>query len=398
MAATTDTVQIHQPNSDPHPKNVQKTFWTDTPNDTKLSALAAVNDCSQGALLRSLIDDAFAEQFDDLDPQFIDQGHVSVDELHALATDDTTVDHLALESEIDECETAETETVAEYEPDSYYLTVTPDDLAEPGPELEWETLRDAVKNPEDGGYWNDELEIHDSRVGEETLKASHRPAARILTALAHSNAYENGILPKAMIDDLVETYCLHLTNRVTNDEQERGKEHIRETYRALITDHLYENPSPTANSYYCSKTQLQTRLQAEVDTAQAVAECADTITDFDAWKEAQEMTTDADTREVTIDIDGATDDEVRRLWHSDLVSWVEDLARAKHVGRRHAADLRSGDYDSTHVNGDTETTAFNALHANLHDARAAFDELSADVKVEVIEALDDALLAVITSS
>jgi hypothetical protein len=101
---------------------------------------------------------------------------------------------------------------------------------------------------------------------------------------------------------------------------------------------------------------------------------------------------------VAIDIDGATDDEVRQLWHSDLMSWVEDPARAKHIGRRHATDLRSGDYDSTNVNGDTETTAFNALHANLHDARAAFDELSADVKVEVIEALDDALLAVITSS
>jgi hypothetical protein len=97
-----------------------------------------------------------------------------------------------------------------------------------------------------------------------------------------------------MIDDLVDIYCLHLTNRVADDEQERGKEHIRKTYAVLITPHLYENPSPTAESYYCSKTQLQKRLQAQVDTAQAVAECADTITGFDAWKEAQEVTTDAD--------------------------------------------------------------------------------------------------------
>ncbi|RBI58718.1 hypothetical protein DMJ13_25580 [halophilic archaeon] len=62
------------------------------------------------------------------------------------------------------------------------------------------------------------------------------------------------------------------------------EEHIRETYTNLVTDQLYENPSPTADSYYCSKDDLQMRLQTELDTVQSVAERADTITDFDAWK------------------------------------------------------------------------------------------------------------------
>ena len=167
---------------------------------------------------------------------------------------------------------------SEHKPDSCYLTVTPEDLAEPGPELDWETLWDAVTNPEDGGYWNDDLEIHESHVGEDTLKASHRPAARILTGLARSQAYENGVVPRETIDELVDTYCLHLTNRVADAEQERGEEHIRETYTDLVTDQLYENPSPTADSYYCSKDALQMRLQTELDMAQSVAERADTIT------------------------------------------------------------------------------------------------------------------------
>ncbi|MFB9807181.1 hypothetical protein ACFFQF_18980 [Haladaptatus pallidirubidus] len=257
MSATTDSVtQPHQPS----PKNVQKTFWTDSHGDAQLDALAAINDCSQGALLRSLVEEAFIDRFDDLDPEHIEHGRVSVEDLQALANDELTVDDLDLETEAPE-------PVEKHESDSYYLTVTPDDLAEPGPELEWDTLRDAVKNPEDGGYWNDELEIHESRLNSTTLKASHRPAARILTGLARSQVYENRIVPQATIDELIDEYCLHLTNRVTDDEQERGKEYIRETYTSLVADHLYENPSPIAESYYCTKTQLQTRLQAEVNTA-----------------------------------------------------------------------------------------------------------------------------------
>ncbi|WP_435158628.1 hypothetical protein [Haladaptatus sp. DFWS20] len=383
MSATTDSVTQSQFQNS-QPKNVQKTFWTDSQGNAQLDALAALNDCSQGALLRSLVDEAFTEQFDDLDPQHIEQNQVSVDYLQALANDVITVEELDLTTDT-------TESVGEYEPDSYYLTVTPDDLAEPGPELDWETLRDVVENPEDGGYWNDELEIHESRVGDTTLKASHRPAARILTALARSNASENGILPRPMIEELIDKYCLHLTNRITTDEQERGKVHIRETYTELVTGHLYENPSPTAESYYRSKKRLEERLQAEMDTSQTVRERADMITDIDAWKARQETIADADTEEVAADLDGATDEEVRQMWIDDLVYWMGDLARAKHVGRVHSAALQSGAYDSPTPN--EEKTAFNALHSNLHDAREQFDELSADVKVTVIESLDDALLA-----
>ncbi|WP_433633975.1 hypothetical protein [Halomicrococcus sp. NG-SE-24] len=374
MPATTQTTQQSQ--TDPRRKDVQKTFWTDNSGDTKLDALAALNDCSQGALVRTLVDEAFTEAFDDLDPAHIEHGRVSVEDLQSLANNEITVEELDLESDPDT-------SVAEFEPDSYYLTVTPEDLAEPGPELDWETLRDAVKNPEDGGYWNDDLEIHESRVSEDTLKASHRPAARILTGLARSKAYENGVVPRETIDDLVDTYCLHLTNRVADTEQERGEEHIRETYTNLVTDQLYENPSPTANSYYCSKEHLQTRLQTELDTAQSVAERADTVTDFDAWKPAS-----ADT--------DASDDELRDDWYHDLVRWLDDIARAKHAGRAYVTELRRGDYEFDQDDCG-ETTAFDALHDYLHDALAAVDDLPADVTADLINRLDDEFVAVITN-
>ncbi|WP_435158092.1 hypothetical protein [Haladaptatus sp. DFWS20] len=404
MAATTDSVtQPHHPQRS-QPKNVQKTFWTDGQGNAQLDALAALNDCSQGALLRSLVDEAFAEQFDDLDPRYIDQDRVSVEDLQALANDEITVDELELSADTPE-------PVAEYESDSYYLTVTPDDLAEPGSELEWETLRDAVANPEDGGYWNDDLEIHESRVDETTLKASHRSAARILTGLARAKAYENGIVPQDTIDELVEEHCLHLTNRVTDDEQERGKAHIRETYTSLVADHLYENPSPTAKSYYCTKSQLQERLQAEVDTAHRLAQQADTITEFETWKRNEERKQE---RAGHTSVSNPEDETTREQWFFDLHQWVTEILQAKHIGRTYATELRRDEYDiptpntgdETDLNADrdgenasgageddTPATAFDALYEHLHTARRAFGTLSADVKAEVIDGLDDALLA-----
>ncbi|WP_440008996.1 hypothetical protein [Halomicrococcus sp. SG-WS-1] len=376
VVTTNSSPQPHQSTADHQPKDVQKTFWTDSHGDAQLDALAALNDCSQGSLVRSLIDDAFGEQFDDLDPAHIEHGRVSVEDLRALAKGETTVDDLDLE-------TKTAEPVDDYDPDAYYLTVTPDDLAEPGPELDWETLRDAVKNPEDGGYWNDDLEIHPSRVGEDMLKASHRPAARILTGLARSQAFENGVVPQETIDNLVDMYCLHLTDRVADAEQERGEEHIRETYTDLVTDQLYENPSPTADSYYSSKNHLQTRLQTELDTAQSVAERADTVTDFDAWKPAS-----ADT--------DASDDALRDDWHHDLVRWLEDIARAKYAGRTYVTELRRGDYELDQAD-DKDTTEFDALHADLHDALEAVDKLPANVTADLINRLDDEYVAVITN-
>ena len=112
MAATSQPTQPQPTESEPQPKNTQKTFWTDNEGDTKLEALAALNDCSQGALLRSLIDDAFADQFDDLDPAHIEHGRVSVEDLQALTNGEITVEELDLEADPDT-------SIAEYEPDSY---------------------------------------------------------------------------------------------------------------------------------------------------------------------------------------------------------------------------------------------------------------------------------------
>jgi hypothetical protein len=192
-------------------------------------------------------------------------------------------------------------------------------------------------------------------------------------------AYENGVVPHDMIEDLVDDYCLHLTNRLTDTEQERGEEYIRETYTDLITDQVYENLSPVANSYYATKPHLQARLQAEIETAQRVTDRAETVTDFEVWKQTQ---------------DGTTDDEIlREQWYSDLMTWLEDIARAKHAGRAYVTELRRDTYNN--ADGETET-AYNSLHANIHDGLEAFDTLPTEVRVNIIEIFDDRLLAVIS--
>jgi hypothetical protein len=182
-----------------------------------------------------------------------------------------------------------------------------------------------------------------------------------------------------MIEELIDDYCLHLTNRLTDTEQERGEEYIRETYTDLITDQLYENPSPVANSYYATKPHLQSRLQAEIEMAHCVTDRAETVTDFEVWQHTQDSTTD--------------DENLREQWYSDLITWLEDIARAKHAGRTYVTELRRDTYN----NADSETeTAFDSLHANIHDALEAFDALPTEVSVDIIEILDDRLLAVIS--
>ncbi len=120
-----------------------------------------------------------------------------------------------------------------------------------------------------------------------------------------------------------------------------------------------------------------------LDTAQSVAERADTITNFDAWKPASDDT-------------NASDDELRDDWYRDLVRWLEDIARAKHAGRTYVTELRRGDDELDQANNE-DTTAFDALHADLHDALEAVDKLPADVTADLINRLDDEYVAVITN-
>ncbi len=75
--------------------------------------------------------------------------------------------------------------------------------------------------------------------------------------------------------------------------------------------------------------------------------------------------------------------------------WLEDIARAKHAGRTYVTELRRGDYEIEHA--DESMTAFDAVHACLHDALEAVDDLPADVKTDLIDRLDDAFVAVITN-
>ncbi|RBI60342.1 hypothetical protein DMJ13_18610 [halophilic archaeon] len=91
----------------------------------------------------------------------------------------------------------------------------PEQLANEGTELGYETLADPV----DGGLWSEELEIDESRVDETMLRQNHKTASRVLAGLARSKT-QSGLIPGAVLDELVGTYCLHLTTRF---DTERGE-------------------------------------------------------------------------------------------------------------------------------------------------------------------------------
>ncbi|WP_433632891.1 hypothetical protein [Halomicrococcus sp. NG-SE-24] len=62
----------------------------------------------------------------------------------------------------------------------------------------------------------------------------------------------------------------------------------------------------------------------------------------------------------------------------------------------YATELRRGDYELDHV--DESLTAFDAVHARLDDALEAVDNLPTDVKTDLIDRLDDAVVATIAGN
>ncbi|RBI58731.1 hypothetical protein DMJ13_25660 [halophilic archaeon] len=118
--------------------------------------------------------------------------------------------------------------------------MTPDQLASESAELSYETLSDAVADPVDGGLWSEELEIDESRVSEMTLRQNHKTASRVLAGLARSKT-QSSLIPESVLNELVGTYCLHLTTRF---DIERGEQHIRDTYGERKSSQFWRHPDP----------------------------------------------------------------------------------------------------------------------------------------------------------
>ncbi|WP_129113865.1 hypothetical protein [Halegenticoccus tardaugens] len=274
-------------------KTNQIKVYGDDRDKTMIEAVAAGLDCSEAAAGREAIERLFTELYPDLEWTDVAEGRVSAADLQALAQDEFTVDDLELGNDGDYEPT-------DRDPARYSTPVTPDQLASPGAKLTWQTLRDAVADPVAGGLWSDELVIHPDRVGARTLRQRHVPASRILAGLARSQAV-NGVVRAETLDELVETYAMHLTNRM---DDTRGREHIRTEYGRILRTQLWADPRPTSDLYYTSEERYLTALAVVCDEAtEVLRETTPAIFDRRVWAEA----TDTQKSE--------------REWHAD-VGWV----------------------------------------------------------------------------
>lgn len=279
--------------TDDQPKNEKLMFRGTAEDKATLEVLADhVFDCSQSAVLRKLIRDAKHEILDGVDPQAIQDGDVTLSELDDLVNGDASGDEIQPDTD-----TGTGQAVADGgsvpAPSSYTANLTPAQLAKSGPELSWNELREYVADPEDGGLWSDSLEIHPDRVGETTLKQSHKTTTRILAAICRSEAY-SGVLQgdtdnsDTDLNVILDTYVSDLHSRL---DSTAGKDYFRETYRELLEDNfLYPLPMPDKDAYYVTQARarkgLETTIEESIDALDH--EFADRV-DEQQWRQNYEV-------------------------------------------------------------------------------------------------------------
>ncbi len=224
---------------------------TNSEEKAMAEAAAEYYGCSQAEAGRQLYEAWFQNTFGDVDPELVADTNLDAEDLQNLAAKDLSEDELHAElrrhAASDDSDTT---------PTSYTATVVPAELERSGPELDYEDLREAVQDPEDGGYWSDNLEIHPDRVGNTTLRANHLVTSRVLAAMARSCANE-GVFHEDPLTDLVQQYCLHLTDRFNAD---RGKQYIIETYKNNVKRLLWTHPRPSSKTLFTSKESYYSAL------------------------------------------------------------------------------------------------------------------------------------------
>jgi len=294
----------------PHdqPKDETLTAYC-TPGQKNLAhALAEeVYNSSIGGLIRHLLEEAGHDQFDDEVVQTILSGDVTEDEAIALVKDEVSVEDI---NELPASAVADGGNATQ--PSNYSAQLTTAELKQTGRELSWDELRTIVADPEDGGRWSETLEIHPDRVPETAFKRRQKPVARVLTAMARAESY-NGLLPADDLTDLIDTYCLHLTDRLN---EERGKDYIRRTYRQNVEEYLWEHPNPSVNTYYTNEDRYLTAVDATIqeDINPALVEDTPAIFNQSAWEQA------ADRDVATVE------------WRDDLGDYIEFAATASAIG------------------------------------------------------------------
>ncbi|WP_227380617.1 hypothetical protein [Haladaptatus halobius] len=341
-------------------KEHQMKYYGDERDKTEREAISAGLGCSLSAVNREAIDRLYADLYPDLDPEHIREGRVSEDDLHALAQGDLSVDDLELDEE-------DAHDPTDRDPAHYSAPITPDQLASEGAECSYETLRDAAGDLVDGGYWGDEFEVHPSRVGETTLRQNHKIASRILAGMARAKT-TSGMIPEAVLDELVETHCLHLTTRF---DTKRGEQHIRETYGDLVRSHFWQHPDPDKDVYFVSKAHYVSSVKGILDEQLDSADSVERIMGAplaSLVKNVPAIFSHAEWQEAT----GTQKSE--QEWHRDLSTFLKQAMIVRQV----ALDLNATELNPLDLALAEE--AKDECHHLLLLAKRAYDQYESNVR------------------
>lgn len=73
---------------------------------------------------------------------------------------------------------------------------------------------------------------------------------------------QSGVLPDTILDEPVETYCLH---RMMQMDDDRGEQYIRETYGELVRSQFWRHPFPARDVLFASKAHYVTAVESVID-------------------------------------------------------------------------------------------------------------------------------------
>jgi hypothetical protein len=295
--------------------------------DAKAEALAElVFDASKSETGRRLIEDCYARVFGDLDPTALLEGAVGTDTIDQLVTGSLSAADLSgdvprIGTDVDAASEPPTAPASPPTPGgatddapTRHDTISPADLGRVGRQLSWEELKAAVA---DDRYWSDALEIHPDRVGETTLKRRKKPATRVIVAMARSIA-ENGHIDHDTLDDLIVDHLLHTHQRADDREARR---YLIDTYRPLVTDHLYQDPE--GEGYLTTYSECNDTVTETLGTAlDRVSVEMETLLDVRAW-EREHVPEDMD-------------DNAKRMWYQSVGDWLEHVAKLHRTATTHA--------------------------------------------------------------
>ena len=242
-------------------KTEQVKIYSDRRHKAMLEAISVGLDCSQSAAGRDAIEQRFADLLPEFDITHFIEGRVSEDDIHALIQGNLSVDDLELDEE-------DTHDPTDRDPAHYSAPITPDQLASEGAECNYDTLREVAGDLVDGGYWDETFEVHPSRVGETTLRQNHKIASRILAGMARAKT-KSGMIPGAVLDELVKTYCPHLTTRM---DDKRGEQYIRDKYGEIVRSHFWGHPDPDKDVFFVSKAHYVSSVTGIMDGVVADAD------------------------------------------------------------------------------------------------------------------------------